>query len=602
MDRVVALKVLHPYWTQDPNFAARFRQEARAAANLRHANIVTVYEAGEVEGQLYIAMEYLPGRTLHDLLEAEGALSLEGALPILEQIAAALDHAHGQGVIHRDIKPLNVMVEDTTSGPQVTLMDFGLVKAMEGSSALTSQGTLLGSPEYMAPEQADFERAAEIGPATDRYALGIVAYRMLVGRVPFPGNTPVTLHAHLFNPPPDPRMLLKDLHPGSDLPSEVADVLLTMLAKAPDDRFPTAAAFVARLRKTQDAERQRQAREQQGARLTPLRAQLQAAVDQRDWPEVLHIGRQIQVLQPDDPTAAQWIAHALKNIRPPVQMLVWLRSVGIILAVGIVLGVLIAITPLLWDIFFATSTPVFSLLPCETVGVTWIRPTDGMTLVCVPGGSFLMGSGAGENDEKPVHRVTLSTFWIDKTEITNAQYAKCVADGACTVPAYVDDTRLNGDQQPVVGVDWYDAAAYCSWSGAQLPTEAQWEYAARGGERYIYPWGNDWREKVANCMESVCQDGYEFTAPVGSFPEGKSWVGALDMAGNVWEWTADWYSAYSSEAQTNPTTSANGYYRVMRGGSWPESEFVVRSSHRHWLAPTFAYYDLGFRCMVLAQD
>ncbi|MFN2110365.1 MAG: protein kinase domain-containing protein, partial [Anaerolineae bacterium] len=127
LGRTIALKVLHAYWAGEQDFAMRFHNEARAAANLSHRNIVTVYEAGEAAGQLYIAMEYLPGRTLHDLLEAEGALSLERTLPILEQIAAALDYAHRHGVIHRDIKPLNVMVEDTTFGPRVTLMDFGLV-------------------------------------------------------------------------------------------------------------------------------------------------------------------------------------------------------------------------------------------------------------------------------------------------------------------------------------------------------------------------------------------------------------------------------------------------------------------------------------------
>ena len=144
LERIVALKVLHPYWSADPGFATRFRREARAVANLRHPNVVTVYEAGEAEGQLYIAMTYLPGRTLREVLEAEGALPLERALPILEGVAEALDYAHGQGVIHRDVKPNNVMVEETARGPQVTLMDFGLVKAMEGSAALTSQGTLLG--------------------------------------------------------------------------------------------------------------------------------------------------------------------------------------------------------------------------------------------------------------------------------------------------------------------------------------------------------------------------------------------------------------------------------------------------------------------------
>lgn len=242
LDRVVALKVLHAHWATEPQFATRFRQEARAAANLRHPNIVPVYDTGEADGQLYIAMAYLPGQTLHDRLEANGPLSLEQALPILEQLADALDYAHAQGVVHRDVKPVNVMVEDTARGPIATLMDFGLVRALESSTALTSQGTLLGSPEYMAPEQADPNRHAEIGPATDRYALGILTYRMLAGRVPFPGNTPGTLNAHLNLGVPDPRRFVQDL------PQKVTAALLKMLAKSPANRFPTAGAFVARLR------------------------------------------------------------------------------------------------------------------------------------------------------------------------------------------------------------------------------------------------------------------------------------------------------------------------------------------------------------------
>jgi serine/threonine protein kinase len=158
LDRIVALKVLDFYWAKDPGFLARFRREARTAANLRHPNIVTIHEAGENHGQFFIAMEYLPGRTLRELLETQGALSLEQTMPILEDIAEALDYAHSQGVVHRDVKPNNILVEETKHGIRATLMDFGLVKAMMGSTVLTSQGTLLGSPEYMAPEQPSVPR------------------------------------------------------------------------------------------------------------------------------------------------------------------------------------------------------------------------------------------------------------------------------------------------------------------------------------------------------------------------------------------------------------------------------------------------------------
>jgi len=250
LDRVVAVKVLYPHLTADPGFAARFRQEARAAARLRHPHIVTVYETGEADDQLYIAMEYLPGRTLQALLEAEGALLLERAVLILEQVAEALDYAHAQGVVHRDVKPGNVMVEETASGVRATLTDFGLVKALAASTALTSAGTLLGSPEYMAPEQAVPEWAREVGPAADRYALGVVAYQMLTGRVPFPGNTLATLYAHVRGSVPLPRLL----RPG--LSAAVEAALLKMLANAPTERFPSASAFVARLREALSAEQE----------------------------------------------------------------------------------------------------------------------------------------------------------------------------------------------------------------------------------------------------------------------------------------------------------------------------------------------------------
>jgi len=359
LDRVVALKVLHPHWVTDPQFATRFRQEARAAANLRHPNIVTVHDTGEADGQLYIAMAYLPGRTLQDLLEEQGALSLEAALPILDQLADALDYAHGQGVIHRDVKPLNVMVEDTVRGPRATLMDFGLVKALESSTALTSQGTLLGSPEYMAPEQADPNRHAEIGPATDRYALGIVAYRMLAGRVPFPGNTPGTLNAHLNLKVPDPRDFVQDV------PPEVTAALLTMLAKAPADRFPTASAFVTRLR---------------NAQLAPLHTQLRAAAAQQDWMEVLRVGGQIQVLQSNDAETAYWITRVHTQLQHPTlqkpdvgppplaqrDLPRWFKPLGIGLIAVILLGVCIRVLgPLAWKTMFP-STPELTQSPAPT--------------------------------------------------------------------------------------------------------------------------------------------------------------------------------------------------------------------------------------------
>jgi serine/threonine protein kinase len=242
LDRTVALKVLRPALGDDPDFVARFKQEARAAARLHHPNIVTLYDAIQINGQLIIAMQYVEGRTLRDEGQVQGALPLDRALTILEQVANALDYAHLHGVVHRDVKPANILLEETEQGVHATLLDFGLAKAMEASTALTSQGTLLGSPEYMAPEQSDPNRAKEIGSATDRYALGIVAYQLLIGRVPFPGNTPATLNAHLNLMPPDPRAMRAEMSP------QISAILMKMLAKVPVDRYATAREFVLALR------------------------------------------------------------------------------------------------------------------------------------------------------------------------------------------------------------------------------------------------------------------------------------------------------------------------------------------------------------------
>jgi formylglycine-generating enzyme required for sulfatase activity len=243
-----------------------------------------------------------------------------------------------------------------------------------------------------------------------------------------------------------------------------------------------------------------------------------------------------------------------------------------------------------------------------------------MVMVYVPAGEFQMGStdaqieaamalcvAAGSsqencetwmNGELPAHMVVLDGFWIDRTEVTNAQYAQCVAAGACRVSSYADDSRYNGATQPVVGVSWEEAAAYAAWVGGRLPTEAEWEYAARGPESLVYPWGNEWETGLANCREEDCQDGYAMTAPVGSFPEGASWVGAVDLAGNVWEWVADRYGAYPSSRQVNPTGPASGASRVLRGGSFFFNLGIARCAYRDGGSPLHGNVDGGFRVVV----
>jgi len=292
-----------------------------------------------------------------------------------------------------------------------------------------------------------------------------------------------------------------------------------------------------------------------------------------------------------------------------------------------------------------TPTPTFTPTPTDTptptplpeIGDTLVSPVDGMVLMYVPAGEFYMGSrpGDGEDDEHPRHMIRLDALWMDQSEVTNAMYALFVADtgyqtnaervgsaivylnetwnwviGANWLHPRGSDSNIDGlENHPVVQVNWDDAVAYCTWAGRRLPTEAEWEYAARGTDGRTYPWGNQnpsgtlvnfadmnidlgWSDTNVN-------DGYEFTAPVGSFPAGTSLFGMLDMAGNVSEWVADWYDGgyYADSPQENPAGPNLGDGRVIRGGSFTYFDYQLRTAYRMWVPQSTQYWDLGFRCV-----
>lgn len=224
------------------------------------------------------------------------------------------------------------------------------------------------------------------------------------------------------------------------------------------------------------------------------------------------------------------------------------------------------------------------------------RPVDRM--VTIPAGEFLMGADDKEDDERPSHTVSVEAFEIDIYEVTNAEFAFFVEQ-----TGYVTEAEKAGEPEtwrtyategreahPVVKVTWADAEAYCRWVGKRLPTEAEWEKAARGTDGRIYPWGNDWDPAKANSRES----GYRGTLVVGSLPDGASPYGVMDMAGNVWEWTADWYQAYPGSDMTSPYFGEQ--YRVTRGGGWFSDAFHLRTANRSATAPEARNDDLGFRC------
>jgi serine/threonine-protein kinase len=236
----VAIKVLRPALADDEVIVRRFEHEARIAANLYHPHIVTIHDVGDAGGAFYIAMRYVEGETLGQLLRREGPLDPERALRVLGPVAEALDFAHGRGILHRDVKPANILVE---AGDRPTLSDFGIARAAERTH-LTGTGMVIGTPEYMSPEQA---LGKPVDHRTDLYALGVVLYEALGGRPPLSApSTPALLYLHVHEPPPP----LYELRP--ELPRALGEVLAKALAKEPDARHESAAELVAAARAALD--------------------------------------------------------------------------------------------------------------------------------------------------------------------------------------------------------------------------------------------------------------------------------------------------------------------------------------------------------------
>jgi formylglycine-generating enzyme required for sulfatase activity len=240
-------------------------------------------------------------------------------------------------------------------------------------------------------------------------------------------------------------------------------------------------------------------------------------------------------------------------------------------------------------------------------------------MVTVPAGWFVMGDNQGQHDARPAHRVYLSTFAIDRFEVSTAQYGTCVASGACPPPERTSsETRQDyfGNKAfasyPVVGVTYADAVAFCKWGKARLPTEAEWEKAARGPYQRIYPWGQRFDPTRLNYCDRNCDlpwrdpqhdDGYADTSPVDAFPSGASPYGVLNMAGNVWEWVADWYSAtyYGVSEVRDPPGPERGAMRIIRGGAWVTDDVrMLQCAWRHVVPPDTYAYSTGFRIVCAA--
>ncbi len=244
------------------------------------------------------------------------------------------------------------------------------------------------------------------------------------------------------------------------------------------------------------------------------------------------------------------------------------------------------------------GTAIVQLSPAWVAGMTQESPSDGAILVYVPAGTFIMGTPAddplADGDESPQRTIFLDAFWLDRTEVSNGMYERCVQADMCDPIVTPRPDYLTQPDYPVQGVIWPNAAAYCAWVGRRLPTEAEWEKGARGTEGRLYPWGDTSPDRLQVNVDFHVGD----VAPVGTHPDDVSPYGALDMGGNVLEWVADWYEVgFDAAATYNPIGPATGAQKVLRGGSWNGQPTNARATNRFYAFPTRNDFD-GFRCAL----
>jgi serine/threonine protein kinase len=604
-----AIKVILPDLVgNDPELVKRFRQEAMAIASIRHRNVVSVTDFGVATGNIpFLVMEFINGRSLHDILAAKGKLDAETALELIKAIGAGVGAAHKLGIVHRDLKPLNIMAQDELSFCDgVKVLDFGLAKVKSGdllgSFVLARTTGMMGSPFYMAPEQWE---EGEPDRHADIYSLGVILYQMLTGDLPFKGpSIPSIMKKHLMSEPPPFSAL------GAHSSPYVEAVVRHALEKDPAKRPQSIEELVEELRTAvhsspalaMDTVMDLQATVAFTAPLSEPVNRSHAgngtAIAARMVKEEAH--EEINEREAPVVVATQTSPRGETRKRQIRLELVVVGAVVITCLIGVIVaGVIMSRKPAIPKQPEKVKT-VESKKPVEKVETKILSE-----MVMVEGGTFLMGrddvefsSSASDYNQYPAHEVTLESFYMDTTEVTNSEYSTFIRQTGHTPPGtWSSNSPPSGQESwPVTNVSAEDATLFAEWRSKRdsvtyrLPTEEEWEFVARNGARAtLYTWGDAW-QNLAN-VES------ESPAAVKSFSGGNTSNGISDLIGNVWEWTQTRANIYpgNTKVQIPQDEESN---LVVRGGSYQSrsrGKEAVTATSRKWVPEGTKHPTLGFR-------
>jgi formylglycine-generating enzyme required for sulfatase activity/predicted Ser/Thr protein kinase len=614
-------RALKENFDTSPEAQRQFKREAQILTTLTHSNLPKVIDHFIIPGQgQYLVMDYIEGEDLGTMQEKAGGPLPEGqVLNWIEQVCAALEYLHSQNppIIHRDIKPKNIRI---TPQGKAMLVDFGIAKVCYPDVS-TITGAKAVTPGYSPQEQYG---VAKTDVRSDIYALGATLYHLLTGK------QPVESVLRTMGVPLDA--------PGKHNPlisARTQSLVMKAMETMPEKRFQSIVELRQMLAVGSDQ---------------PVIAPVGVTGVQRTVPQISVQRHSARPLPASRPMPWDWqkallglgAAGALVVIVLGIVfvLLMLFRGAGDDLPAGSTY-IVISETPApalepthaLELVQPQTPTPL-AVSPTPTGLAQQITDEKGVTMLLVPAGEFTMGGNADAalaecqrsaasnecerdwfSDIEPPHQVYMDDYYIDRTEVTNASYVQCVADRACSPPKKTTSNTHSSyygnhdfSNYPVLYIDWQQAKTYCAWRGAVLPTEAQWEKAARGADGRLYPWGSSFDGTKVNFCDKNCSldwadknwdDGYADAAPVGSYMAGASVYGVLDLAGNVWEWVQDWYSAsyYSSQASwSNPSGPESGEFHVVRSGAWRADVSDLFTVNRSKYNPFQSNDLLGFRC------